>query len=354
MKNVLFLSALLGLSVACASTPEPTETAPIEQQTSAEKPESTMPAKGLDARLSTYEYPYAVKWFKAEHEGQELEIAYMDESPQTTPKGVVLLLHGKNFSGAYWEKTMAHLLDEGWRVIAPDQVGFGKSAKPTTITYSFELMASITKSLLDELDVKSTSVMGHSMGGMLATRFALSYPETTQKLIMVNPIGLEDWHQKGVPMIPLEDWEANEAKRSPESIKTYMSNAYFDGSWKPEYDSLLDIQAGWATGPDRELMGKIGALTSVMVFTQPVVHDFPKVESPTLLIIGQRDKTAIGKALAPPEIAEKLGNYPELGRAAAAAIPKSTLVEIEGVGHVPQLEAWDVYIRAVDEFLLAD
>lgn len=98
-------------------------------------------------------------------------------------------------------------------------------------------------------------------------------------------------------------------------------------------------------------MGKVGALTSVMVFTQPVVHDFPKIQVPTLLIIGQRDKTAIGKALAPPEVASTLGNYPELGRAAAAAIPNASLVEIEAVGHVPQLEAWETYIGALDGFL---
>src|SRR5690554_6020766 len=145
----------------------------------------------------------------------------------------MLLLHGKNFSGAYWERTMAHLLAQGWRVIAPDQVGFGKSSKPTNIEYSFEMMATLTKLLLDEVGVKSANVVGHSMGGMLATRFALTYPESTEKLVMVNPIGLEDWHQKGVPMISLQDWESGESKRSLESIKTYMSNAYFDGNWKP-------------------------------------------------------------------------------------------------------------------------
>jgi pimeloyl-ACP methyl ester carboxylesterase len=347
MKKLILFCSILGLTASCASTPGTSDDSTSAPQAA----ETTLGVVGLDARLSTYDYPYSVKWFKGEVQGESLEMAYMDESPTAEPRGVVLLLHGKNFSGAYWERTMAHLLAQGWRVIAPDQVGFGKSSKPTNIEYSFEMMATLTKLLLDEVGVKSANVVGHSMGGMLATRFALTYPESTEKLVMVNPIGLEDWHQKGVPMISLQDWESGESKRSLESIKTYMSNAYFDGNWKPEYDSLLDIQGGWAVGPDRELMGKVGALTSVMVFTQPVVHDFPKIQVPALLIIGQRDKTAIGKALAPPEVASTLGNYPELGRAAAAAIPNASLVEIEAVGHVPQLEAWETYIGALDGFL---
>jgi pimeloyl-ACP methyl ester carboxylesterase len=74
---------------------------------------------------------------------------------------------------------------------------------------------------------------------------------------------------------------------------------------------------------------------------------------PTLLVIGQRDRTAIGRAWAPKDVASTLGDYPALGRKAAAAIAGSKLVEIPGVGHLPQVEAFETYRTALTEFLRA-
>jgi len=93
------------------------------------------------------------------------------------------------------------------------------------------------------------------------------------------------------------------------------------------------------------------ALTYDMIFTQPVVYEFPQVKVPTLLIIGQRDRTALNKAKAPPEVRDTLGNYPQLGRAAAAAIPGAELVELDGLGHLPHIEAFDRFIGPYVNFL---
>lgn len=336
----LFIVALFG--AACtAAPPAPPPQTPTEQ---------TAPTRGLDAMLSGYAYPYPVERFKTQAQGQNIEMAYMDVRPPGEPRGVVVLFHGKNFSGAYWEETIKALVADGHRVIVPDQVGFGRSSKPTEFAYSFEQLCALTHGLLGELGVRQISAVGHSMGGMVASRYALLYPEQVERLALINPIGLEDWRAAGVPDQPLEVWEQAERGRTAQSIKEYMSKAYFAGQWRAEYDPLLTIQVGWAEGPDRELMGHTGALTSQMVFTQPVVQDFPQIKAPTLLIIGQRDRTAIGKAWASPEVAGKLGDYPALGRAARDAIPGALLVELDGVGHVPQVEAFDAYISALKGF----
>lgn len=87
-----------------------------------------------------------------------------------------------------------------------------------------------------------------------------------------------------------------------------------------------------------------------MIYTQPVVHDLPRLRAPALLVIGQADRTAPGAADVPPELAQKLGNYPELGQRAAAAIPGAKLVALDGVGHVPQLEAFERWRSALLEF----
>ena len=218
-----------------------------------------------DARLSSYKYSFEVRLHRMNSQQQTLEMAYMDVRPERANGRAVLLLHGKNFSGAYWERTIRALTAAGYRVIAPDQIGFGKPSKPERFQFSFQELATHTRGLLDALDVSRVSVVGHSMGGMLATRFALMYPGLTEKLVLVNPIGLEDW-KRLVPYRAVDESFRTELEATPDSVRTYMRESYFAGTWKPEYEPLVEIQAGWLRGPDRRRMAWISALTSDMVF----------------------------------------------------------------------------------------
>lgn len=309
--------------------------------------------RALDARLSEYRYPYEVDNFSFREQKYDLEMAYMDVQPDKANGQTVLLLHGKNFSGAYWADTIAALSAQGYRVVVPDQIGFGKSSKPLAFQYSFHTLADQTRRLLDHLDVKRVSVVGHSMGGMLATRFALMFPQRTVSLSLVNPIGLEDWQQKQVPWQSVDAWYQSELGKTPESVKAYMTTSYFDGNWKPAYNPLLELQQGWIRGAEYSLIAWNSALAYDMIFTQPVVHEFDRLAVPTLLIIGTRDRTALGRNRAPKAMQHKLGLYGELGEQAAKRIPNATLVELEGIGHVPQYEAFDDYIKALKGFLKA-
>jgi len=307
--------------------------------------------KPQDALLSDYTYPYPVKFYEFESQQQPLRMAYMDVAPEQKPaKGTVVLLHGKNFSGAYWQRTIETLTSQGFRVIAPDQIGFGKSSKPAQFQFSFQALASQTNELLEKLGITKAYIAGHSMGGMLATRFALMYPEKIHKLVLINPIGLEDW-KLYVPYQSIDQAIAQEQQQTPGKVKAYMTKAYFDGQWKPEYDALLAIQGGWTIGPDADRIASIDAHTSDMVFTQPVVYEFSKLRAPTLLIIGTRDKTAIGRNRAPASIQQRLGRYDQLGKKIAREIPDAELVELAGVGHVPQFEAFGPYMEAFSKFL---
>ena len=69
-----------------------------------------------------------------------------------------------------------------------------------------------------------------------------------------------------------------------------------------------------------------------MIYTQPVFYEFENLAMPVLLMIGDKDTTAIGKALAPPDIRPALGNYPALGKAAAARMPHARLIEFPDLG----------------------
>src|SRR5678816_4545812 len=80
--------------------------------------------------LEGFDYPHPVERHALASQGDKLAMAYMDVAP-TRPNGrTVVLLHGKNFCAATWERTIAALTQAGFRVIAPDQIGFCKSTKP--------------------------------------------------------------------------------------------------------------------------------------------------------------------------------------------------------------------------------
>ncbi|WP_374363313.1 alpha/beta fold hydrolase [Cloacibacterium sp.] len=306
--------------------------------------------KNLDATLSNYEYPFEVKYLNFKSQNQDLKMAYMDVLPKKSNGKSVLLLHGKNFNGAYWKQTATELSKLGYRVIIPDQIGFGKSSKPSQYQYSFHQLAQNTKQILDELKIDKINVLGHSMGGMLATRFALMYPETTEKLILENPIGLEDYKTL-TPYVSVDKMYQNELKQTAEDIKNYQLKFYYDNKWKPEYDEWMYLLAGWTVNKDYPLIAWNAALTYDMIFTQPVVYEFPKLKVPTLLIIGTRDRTALGKANASADVQSKMGLYQNLGKETQKKIPNSRLVEIENIGHLPHIEAFDKFIKPLVEFL---
>ncbi|RYY15063.1 MAG: alpha/beta hydrolase, partial [Chitinophagaceae bacterium] len=216
--------------------------------------------------------------------------------------------------------------------------------------YTFQLLALNTKTLLDSLQISKLVVLGHSMGGMLATRFALMYPGTTTKLILENPIGLEDW-KLYVPYQTVEDWYAAELKQTYQEIKNYQLKFYYDNKWKPEYDQWVNMVAGWVNNIDYPRIAWNSALLYDMIFTQPVCYEFEKLKMPVLLIIGQRDRTALGKNKAPADVQDKLGNYPLLGKITAAKIQHSQLVEIDNTGHLPHIESYDRFIKPLLTFL---
>lgn len=306
--------------------------------------------RALDPELTDYQYPHPVGFYEFDAQGQKLRMAYMDVAAARPNGRTVVLLHGKNFSGAYWAPTIKALTAAGYRVVAPDQIGFGKSSKPAAYQFTFHALAANTRALLDSLRVERFALVGHSMGGMLAARMALMYPERVERLALVNPIGLEDW-KLVAPYRTVDENFAQEMRATPESIKEYQRVNYFGGEWKPEYDALTEILAGWTRHPDYRRVAWNAALTSDMVFTQPVLYEFGRIKTPTLLVIGQRDRTAIGKDRVPKAVAARMGDYPALGKAAARSIPGARLVEIPESGHVPQVDAFPKYISALLDFI---
>ncbi len=198
-------------------------------------------------------------------------MAYMDVPPLGTPNGKsVILLHGMNFFGEVWTDTIELLRKEGYRVIPIDQIGYGRSSKPI-LHYTISTHASNTKRLLDHLGIKVTDIVTHSMGGMVASRFASLYPDSVGNLAMINQIGLTDIRH-GRPALDItEIYKSELARDYPEIVKGMR--AYYV-NWKPEYMKYVKIHYGWTRSGDWPRMAMVRALQMQAIVNDPVVYDW--------------------------------------------------------------------------------
>ncbi|GAA58715.1 alpha/beta hydrolase fold protein [Pseudoalteromonas sp. BSi20652] len=332
IKIICFCTLFLITSNALAGTPQDTSTL------------------SYDALLSNYDYDFEVSYFAVDSQKQSLKMVYVYLKPTKVDMPVVTLLHGKNFNAHYWTTTAQYLQSLGYGVLIPDQIGFGKSSKPMDYQYSFAALAHHTHALMDSLNIKKSIVLGHSMGGMLASRFALMYPTTTSKLILLNPIGLENYLQY-VDYKDTNFFYKNELSKTPEGVKRYQQKYYYDGKWNATYSALTNFIVGQIQGPDKEQMAWVNAKTYDMIFTQPVITEFKDLAVPVKLIIGTRDRTGPGRNWKKDGVDYELGRYDKLGKHAATLIPDAQLFELDNLGHLPHIEDFERFKNVLQKAL---
>ena len=304
-------------------------------------------AEPLGAAMENWPYPYPVQMLQFEQEGRPMRMAYMDVKPEAPNGQAIVLMHGKNFGADYWANTLKAMSGYGYRVIAPDQIGFGKSSKPE-MRYTFGMLAENTARLLDHLRLSRVVVIGNSMGGMLAVHFARRYPERVTALVLENPLGLENY----APSIPPQE-TANlvrlEMAQTPASYRNFVKS-YFP-AWKPEFERFVEQFARVQLSGDYPRFAQVSALTYQMIYDGPIYNELPQLKVPTLLVIGQNDRTVFGRRFAPPEVVKPLGNFPQLGRTTQQRVPGAQLKEFNGVGHVPHLEQPERFHAVVMDFI---
>jgi pimeloyl-ACP methyl ester carboxylesterase len=304
----------------------------------------------LGIGLEEFEYPYPVRFLPLTSDLQSVEMAYMDVAPRVEPNGkTVVLMHGKAFGGYYFQNVIEALIASGYRVIAPDQIGWSKSSKPD-IHYSFQLLAGNTGTLLDHLGVGSVAVLGHSTGGMTAVRFTLMNPDRVTHLVLEDPLGLADY-RRGIPPQSEETLYAHELHwTDPETIRGYFAQ-YFVHPDPKVYEPLADILIRVTLSPDYPRWARAAALAFQMIYQQPVRYEYAQIAPPTLLIVGAKDHVVpLGNYAQPAEVA-RLGNFIELSAEAARDIPRATRAVIPDCGHIPHLEFPAQFLAALLPFL---
>lgn len=290
----------------------------------------------------TYEevpYPYPVQFLPLTLYGQDVRMAYMDVPPAGQANGrTVVLLHGMNFGGFYFSGPIELLRNAGFRVIVPDQIGFGRSSKPV-IPYNFHDMAANTRKLLQSLGVTRAAIVGHSMGGMLAARFSASYPDMTERAVLYNPIGLTDarWER---PWRTADDaYKATMAQSNDQRYQGFYANIrrYFPvpGAWKPEYEKYARILYAPTLSGDWPRLAMVRSIYQQMPYLDPVVDDWAHIQARTLVLGGDKDGE----------------NFPALAKHIADTIPHGELDLLPNLGHVPHLESPEVFNRELMKFL---
>lgn len=325
---ILTLSAaLLGLA----------SSASLAQTDWPEVPPTEAPAHwgAVSANFEEIPYPYPVHFLELNRFQQDIRMAYMDVAPTGRANGqTVLWQHGMNFYSEAYTPTLKALSAAGFRVLAVDRIGYGKSSKPI-LPYSFNFVAANMKALLDELDIDEVAIVGHSMGGMTVSRFAMVYPDITTHVVMVNQIGLTDQRQSR----PWRDPFVGGGQTTYQSILRGHQN-YFPLRWPPEHLEFVRRQFGQTMSGEWNRLAQVRRLQGQMLYDDPVVYDWQHIATKALVIGGEEDGL--------------VDDFPKLAHNVANELQNSAILLYPDVGHAPQIEIPDVFHADLIRFLTSD
>ena len=289
----------------------------------------------VSANFEEIPYPYPVHFLELNRFQQDMRLAYMDVPPSGRSNGqTVFIQHGMNFYSEAYTPTLKALSAAGFRVLAVDRIGYGKSSKPI-LPYSFNFVAANMKTLLDELEIDEVAIVGHSMGGMTVSRFAMMYPDVTTHVVMVNQIGLTDQRQSR----PWRDPFVSGGATTYQSILRGHQR-YFPLRWPPEHLEFVRRQFGQTMSGEWNRIAQVRRLQGQMLYDDPVVYDWQHIGTKALVIGGEEDGL--------------VDDFPTLANNVANKLQNSTILLYPDVGHAPQIEIPDLFHADLIRFLKSD
>jgi pimeloyl-ACP methyl ester carboxylesterase len=287
--------------------------------------------------LEGFAYPYPVQMLPLLNDGEQVRMAYMDVQPAKPNGRTVVLLHGRNFPSSYWAPVIKTLNSSGYRVVVPDQIGFGKSSKPAADLH-FDTLARNTIALMDHLQIQKFDIVAHSLGGMLGVRIVRAFPDRIERLLLAAPIGLEDYRLY-VPPTPTETILKNEDKLTAEGYRKQLETNYSLKLPPDQVTPLIDARFNIKGSSEYPRWLRAFVNSGQMIYREPVAHEIPLITQPTLFIMGADDHNAPGKPNAPEALRATMGQNAELAKALAGKMSNAKAEVIPGVGHLVFLEA---------------
>ncbi len=250
----------------------------------------------------------------------------------------IVLLHGGGPGASSWSNFARNIpvLAQRFHVLAVDQPGYGRSDKPTEHPQYFVHSASALNDLLDTLGIiDRVHLLGNSLGGGAAVRFALDYPERAGRLVLMGPGGLSVNLFAPDPTEGVKNLGRFSYEPTRENLESFLRIMVFDQSLiTPE---LVEERFASASTPESlaaaMAMGK--SFSSAEFEKGMLWRDAYKLRQRVLLIWGREDRV----------------NPLDGALVALKMIPRAQLHVFGGCGHWAQLEKFDEFNRLTVDFL---
>jgi pimeloyl-ACP methyl ester carboxylesterase len=263
-------------------------------------------------------------------------VAYQDVG--TGPEAL-LLIHGMAGSSETWRAVIPQL-SRKYRVVAPDLLGHGKSAKPRG-DYSLGAFAVLLRDLLDELGITRATIVGQSLGGGVAMQFVYQHPDYCQRLILISSGGLGPDVGWTLRLLSAPGAELIMPVIAPRPVLAAGNKlrSWF-GAVGIESPRGAEVWSAYSSFSDAETrQAFLRTLRSVVDYRGQAVSALNRLhmagELPTMVIWGDHDR------IIPVEH----------GYAVHEARPGSRLEVLEGVGHFPHVERPSQVVDLIDDFI---
>ena len=274
--------------------------------------------------------------------GIPAKVHFVELNPEG--KKTVIFVHGLGSYLKFWRYQLDVFAESGYRVLAIDMLGYGKSAKPATFPYTMDAMAEVVRAFAQAKGVEHPVLVGHSMGGQTALTYAINYPDEVEMLVLTAPAGFEkfspeerEWF-RSVFSVAL-------VKSVPESglWSSIRRNNFY--RWSDEYEWLIEERAR-VIGTEEFDAYAYANVRSVQGLTQTEFTrgNLGRVKAPTLIVYGDMDRLIPNRFMHPDHTRAVM----EFGHQGIAG---SKLVELGGCGHTVQIDCWREYNQAVLGFL---
>ncbi len=265
-------------------------------------------------------------------------VAYVDvgTGPQT-----LILIHGLASNLGFWRYNIPALA-EHYRVIAIDLPGYGRSEKSAEYDYSLSFQAATIRDLIDELGLEHVTLVGQSMGGQIAMITALQYPEAVDRLVLVDPAGIESFLPgEGKWLRGVYSIEA--IRKTPEdAIRRNLALNFND--WHDRLEWMVEERVRLAKTDEFDLFADAVVKSVGAMLDEPTTPYLDRIEQPTLIVYGEDDGLIPNPYLHP--------GFPErVFEEGAERIPNATLEEIDDAGHLSMIERPEAFDRTVLEWL---
>ncbi|MDH3192647.1 MAG: alpha/beta hydrolase [Nitrosopumilus sp.] len=239
-------------------------------------------------------------------------------------KGVLVLVHGLGASAERWNHVIP-TFSKDYRVIVPDLIGFGHSAKPL-VDYTLDFFSEFLEKFFAISGIERPFVIGSSLGGQITAEYACRNPENIEKLILVSPAGVMKQSTPALDAYIMAALYPNE-----QSAK----NAFemMEGSGNEVDDVIVQEFIKRMQMPNAKLafMSTILGLKNAEVITKKL----PSIQAPTLIIWGSDDPVI------PIEHAKEF----------VSAIKDCRFYRMDGCGHTPYVQDPNSFVSIVLNFL---